>query len=116
MPALLLWGPDDPIFGDRYLDDLIDRLPHADVHRYEGAGHLVAEDRDYAAALLAWLGDNADRLGGSAAVSPRADAAAHVDRTRRRSGRSGAGSTSGGTIPTSRSSTCRLGDPEPPAA
>ena len=62
VPALLLWGPKDPIFGDRYLDDLIDRLPHADVHRFEGAGHLIAEDRPYADAVLTWLGDNAARL------------------------------------------------------
>ena len=62
VPALLLWGPKDPIFGDRYLDDLIDRLPHADVHRFEGAGHLLAEDRPYADAIVTWLGDNAGRL------------------------------------------------------
>ncbi|MET0843594.1 MAG: alpha/beta fold hydrolase [Mycetocola sp.] len=58
VPALMLWGPRDPIFSDRYLDDLIDRMPHADVHRFEGAGHLVAEDVDYASALLTWLGDS----------------------------------------------------------
>ncbi|WP_423924340.1 alpha/beta fold hydrolase [Frigoribacterium sp. 2-23] len=57
VPALMLWGPRDPIFSDRYLDDLVDRLPHADVHRFEGAGHLVAEDVDYAEAVLTWLGD-----------------------------------------------------------
>ncbi|MEB0267559.1 alpha/beta fold hydrolase [Cryobacterium sp. 10I5] len=57
VPALLLWGPTDPIFSDRYLDDLLDRLPGADVHRFEGAGHLVAEDVDYAAAALTWLAD-----------------------------------------------------------
>lgn len=55
LPALLLWGPEDPVFGDGYLDDLVDRLPRADVHRFEGAGHLVAEDRPYADAVLAWL-------------------------------------------------------------
>lgn len=55
VPTLMLWGPRDPIFSDRYLDDLIDRLPHADVHRFEGAGHLLAEDVDYAAAALTWL-------------------------------------------------------------
>ncbi|WP_442855775.1 alpha/beta fold hydrolase [Agrococcus sp. Marseille-P2731] len=55
VPALMLWGPGDPVFGDRYLDDLIDRLPHAAVHRFEGASHLVAEDRPYAPALLDWL-------------------------------------------------------------
>jgi acyl-coenzyme A synthetase/AMP-(fatty) acid ligase/pimeloyl-ACP methyl ester carboxylesterase len=44
VPALLLWGPGDPVFGDRYLRDLLARMPHADVHRYEGARHLVIED------------------------------------------------------------------------
>ncbi|NIJ05063.1 acyl-coenzyme A synthetase/AMP-(fatty) acid ligase/pimeloyl-ACP methyl ester carboxylesterase [Frigoribacterium faeni] len=57
VPSLMLWGPRDPIFGDRYLDDLVDRLPHADVHRFEGAGHMIAEDVDYADAVLTWLGD-----------------------------------------------------------
>nr|WP_209562093.1 alpha/beta fold hydrolase [Frigoribacterium sp. PvP032] len=57
VPSLMLWGPRDPIFGDRYLDDLVDRLPHADVHRFEGAGHMIAEEVDYAAAVLTWLGD-----------------------------------------------------------
>ncbi|GGH94472.1 acyl-CoA synthetase [Arthrobacter liuii] len=55
VPALMLWGPRDPIFSDRYLKDLITRLPHADVHRYEGAGHLVAEDRNIAPAVFHWL-------------------------------------------------------------
>ena len=64
VPALALWGPRDPIFSDRYLDDLVDRLPHADVHRFEGAGHLLAEDVDYAAAVLTWLGDRGTDLGG----------------------------------------------------
>lgn len=69
VPAVMLWGPRDPIFSDRYLDDLIDRLPHADVHRFEGAGHLIAEDVDYADALLTWLGDNAARVTTGAARS-----------------------------------------------
>ncbi|MBC7290823.1 MAG: alpha/beta fold hydrolase, partial [Actinotalea sp.] len=60
VPALLLWGPRDPVFGDRYLDDLIDRLPRADVHRFEAAGHLLAEDVDHAGATLTWLGDRLD--------------------------------------------------------
>lgn len=55
VPALMLWGPRDPIFSDRYLKDLLTRLPHAAVHRYEGAGHLVAEDRDIATAVFDWL-------------------------------------------------------------
>ncbi|MBG6212494.1 MULTISPECIES: alpha/beta fold hydrolase [unclassified Cryobacterium] len=57
VPTLLLWGPRDPIFNDRYLDDLLERMPHARVHRFEGAGHLLAEDADYSAAALLWLGD-----------------------------------------------------------
>lgn len=43
-PVLLCWGPRDPVFSDQYLRDLQYRLPHADVHRYEGASHLVSED------------------------------------------------------------------------
>jgi acyl-coenzyme A synthetase/AMP-(fatty) acid ligase/pimeloyl-ACP methyl ester carboxylesterase len=62
VPALLLWGPEDPIFSDRYLDDLVDRLPHARVHRFEGAGHLLAEDRPYADAILTWLSDDEWRV------------------------------------------------------
>ncbi len=55
VPALLLWGARDPVFSDRYLDDLIGRLPHARVHRFESAGHLVAEDVDWPPAVLGWL-------------------------------------------------------------
>jgi acyl-CoA synthetase (AMP-forming)/AMP-acid ligase II len=57
VPALMLWGPRDPIFSDRYLKDLISRLPDAKVHRFEGAGHLVAEDRDIAAPIFDWLAE-----------------------------------------------------------
>ncbi|MFS0703458.1 alpha/beta fold hydrolase [Cellulomonas sp. 179-A 9B4 NHS] len=74
VPALLLWGPSDPIFGDQYLDDLVDRLPHADVHRFEGAGHLVAEDVDYATAALDWLAGATTGSGIPAADAPPADA------------------------------------------
>ncbi|MCR2827759.1 alpha/beta fold hydrolase [Microbacterium sp. zg.Y909] len=80
VPALLLWGPADPIFSDRYLDDLVDRMPHADVHRFEGAGHLIAEDRPYADAILTWLGDNAARLTGDAGpAAPEPAGAAPAD-------------------------------------
>ncbi len=58
VPVLLLWGPGDPVFSDRYLVDLIDRLQHADVHRYEGARHLVTEDAPRAVDdLLDWVSD-----------------------------------------------------------
>ena len=52
----MLWGPRDPIFPTRYLDDLAERMPQADIHRFEGAGHMIAEDVDYAAVVLDWLG------------------------------------------------------------
>lgn len=55
VPALVVWGPRDPVFVGRFLDDLLDRLPQADVHRFEGAGHLVPEDADVAGAVLTWL-------------------------------------------------------------
>ncbi len=57
VPALLMWGPRDPVFLERYLDDLLRRLPHADVHRFEGAGHLLPEDVDVAGTVTDWLGD-----------------------------------------------------------
>lgn len=73
VPALMLWGPRDPIFGDRYLDDLVTRLPHADVHRFEGAGHMIAEERPFADALFAWLGERlGERRGGRPEARPGA--------------------------------------------
>lgn len=58
VPALLLWGPGDPVFGDRYLRDLLARMPHADVHRYEGARHLVIEDApELSGDLWQWIAD-----------------------------------------------------------
>jgi acyl-coenzyme A synthetase/AMP-(fatty) acid ligase/pimeloyl-ACP methyl ester carboxylesterase len=83
VPTLMLWGPRDPIFGDRYLDDLVDRMPHADVHRFEGAGHMVIEDAPVAESVLTWLADNRAALahaagsGSSPATgSSKADSAA----------------------------------------
>ncbi|WP_455833536.1 alpha/beta fold hydrolase [Pseudarthrobacter siccitolerans] len=74
VPALMLWGPRDPIFSDRYLKDLVNRLPHAEVHRFEGAGHLVAEDRNIAAPVFQWLAGNVD-----ASESATGDAEAPAD-------------------------------------
>ena len=53
-------GPADPVFSDRYLRDLVERIPHADVHRYEGASHLVTED---APALFDDLREWVEQLG-----------------------------------------------------
>jgi acyl-coenzyme A synthetase/AMP-(fatty) acid ligase/pimeloyl-ACP methyl ester carboxylesterase len=55
VPALLLWGPSDPVFSDIYLHDFEARLPSAEVHRFVGASHLVPEDADVAAAVFRWL-------------------------------------------------------------
>ncbi|MBW4701963.1 alpha/beta fold hydrolase [Micromonospora sp. RL09-050-HVF-A] len=55
IPTLLLWGPRDPVFGDVHLRDLRNRLPHARLHRFEGAGHLLPEDADVAGAVARWL-------------------------------------------------------------
>ncbi|WP_270263964.1 alpha/beta fold hydrolase [Kocuria marina] len=57
VPTLLLWGTNDPVFQQRYLEDLMRRAPHADVHRFEGAKHLLPEARDIAPAILTWLGE-----------------------------------------------------------
>ncbi len=58
VPALMFWGPRDPVFGERYLADLQDRLPQARLHRFEGASHLVTEDApQYADAVACWLRD-----------------------------------------------------------
>ncbi|MEI7453485.1 MAG: alpha/beta fold hydrolase [Actinomycetes bacterium] len=58
VPTLLLWGPGDPVFNDRYLADLQQRMPHAQVHRYEGARHLVIEDAPMLVEdFWMWLGD-----------------------------------------------------------
>lgn len=77
VPAVLLWGPHDPVFSDRYLDDLVRRLPHAHVHRYADAGHLVAEDADWTPAVLGWLDGevlpNAGAEGRADSSTPRVD-------------------------------------------
>jgi acyl-CoA synthetase (AMP-forming)/AMP-acid ligase II/pimeloyl-ACP methyl ester carboxylesterase len=71
VPVLLLWGPRDPVFSDLYLRDLIVRVPHAAVHRYEGASHLVVEDADVAGAVRAWVSDlsPADRVAAAAGAT-----------------------------------------------
>ena len=55
VPTLFAWGPRDVVFSDRYLRDLLDRVPHAAVHRFETASHLVWEDADVAGLVARWL-------------------------------------------------------------
>jgi len=56
VPVLLLWGPRDPVFLEEHLRDLQQRLPGADLHRYEKASHLLPEDApEYVDAVILWL-------------------------------------------------------------
>ncbi|WP_307807525.1 alpha/beta fold hydrolase [Naasia sp. SYSU D00948] len=55
VPSLILWGARDPVFRDRYLDDLAGRLRSPRIHRFPRAGHLVSEDVDLAGPILTWL-------------------------------------------------------------
>ncbi|MBG6225724.1 acyl-CoA synthetase (AMP-forming)/AMP-acid ligase II/pimeloyl-ACP methyl ester carboxylesterase [Arthrobacter sp. CAN_A2] len=89
VPVLMMWGPHDPIFSDPYLEDLARRLPHADVHRFERASHLVQEDADTASTAMQWLAGRS--VGHPAADSgvptrddvPAPDRAPHVPLGRR---------------------------------
>ena len=77
LPALLVWGPRDPVFSIRYLHDLRRRLPRADVQLYPHASHLVAEDAPQAATdVWDWIGVSvAPRLGSIDGWSPAGDGA-----------------------------------------
>lgn len=83
VPVLLAWGADDPVFSDRYCRDLLTRMPQADVHRYERAGHLVTEEAPEAIDdIIEWIG-HVLAAGGSAhseatANSPTATSSAGV--------------------------------------
>jgi acyl-CoA synthetase (AMP-forming)/AMP-acid ligase II/pimeloyl-ACP methyl ester carboxylesterase len=80
VPALLLWGPGDPVFSDRYLNDLMARLPQADVHRYEGARHLVSEDAPALVDdLLQWVDDLRIRDAASVVAAPGGSTAETTD-------------------------------------
>ncbi|WP_026532990.1 alpha/beta fold hydrolase [Arthrobacter sp. H41] len=75
VPSLMVWGPRDPIFTDTYLEDLTRRLPSADVHRFEDAGHLLQEDADVAGTIFRWLGERfptGSRKASTAASAPPA--------------------------------------------
>ena len=55
MPVLLAWGANDPVFNDDFAHDLAARMPHADLHRFARAGHLVVEEVDVAGLVDGWL-------------------------------------------------------------
>jgi pimeloyl-ACP methyl ester carboxylesterase len=47
VPCILIWGTQDPTFGDD-LADLRDLIPQADVQVFDNANHFVPEDRPLA--------------------------------------------------------------------
>lgn len=53
LPVRLIWGSEDRILPPRYAHWLHDKIPHAQLHWIEGAGHLLQEDTP--AQLLAHL-------------------------------------------------------------
>ncbi|MBO3141470.1 alpha/beta fold hydrolase [Dermatophilus congolensis] len=77
VPVLLLRGPKDSVFSEAHLRDLQARLPHADVHRYEGASHLVLEDAPRITEDIArWIETRVDQHG----ACINSDPAAHAGR------------------------------------
>jgi acyl-coenzyme A synthetase/AMP-(fatty) acid ligase/pimeloyl-ACP methyl ester carboxylesterase len=81
VPVLLAWGPADPVFSDLYLRDLLERIPHADVHRYEGASHLVTEDAPaFFTDVRAWVEQLPSRDEAAPAPAPGAAQAPDPDR------------------------------------
>jgi len=44
VPVLLLWGARDFVFDDAFLAEWRRRLPSAETHRFQDAGHYVLED------------------------------------------------------------------------
>ena len=80
VPALLLWGSSDPVFSDRYLHDLEQRLPRAETHRFAGARHYVPEEVDLAEAVSAWVGQLRDEPEVTAEEIERAPLWQHLER------------------------------------
>ncbi len=53
VPMLVCWGRRDFVFDDAFLAEWRTRMPHADVHAFPDAGHLVLEDaREQAIPLI----------------------------------------------------------------
>lgn len=58
-PTLVVWGAEDRFVAPSYGDILVERIPHAQLHRIPDAGHLVALERTaaYTDAVLRFLTD-----------------------------------------------------------
>ncbi|MFI0367419.1 alpha/beta fold hydrolase [Actinomadura sp. 1N219] len=44
LPVRLIWGREDRILPPQYAEWLHEKIPHAELHWIEGAGHLLQED------------------------------------------------------------------------
>lgn len=57
--TLVVWGAEDRFVAPSYGDIVVQRIPHAELHRIPGAGHLVALERTapYTDAVLRFLTD-----------------------------------------------------------
>ncbi|MEU9193164.1 alpha/beta fold hydrolase [Streptomyces hundungensis] len=44
IPVRILWGREDRIFPPEYAEWLHERVPHAELHWIDDAGHLLQED------------------------------------------------------------------------
>ena len=44
IPVFIGWGAKDFVFDDHFLAEWRRRVPHAEIHRFEDAGHYVLED------------------------------------------------------------------------
>jgi acyl-CoA synthetase (AMP-forming)/AMP-acid ligase II/pimeloyl-ACP methyl ester carboxylesterase len=48
VPVRLVWGGRDPVFDDTFADDLLQRMPGAQLHRLPRSGHLAVLDASIA--------------------------------------------------------------------
>ncbi|SMX89566.1 Acyl-CoA synthetase (AMP-forming)/AMP-acid ligase II [Brevibacterium iodinum ATCC 49514] len=109
-PALLVWGPKDPVFLERYLRDLRQRLPQADVHRFETASHLVSEDHEVPGLVLDWLSAQFDAPTTANTPTEAAPAKGSSERKGAAASATGAASARSGTPSSASGSTSDIAD------
>ena len=59
-PTLIAWGSSDPVFDDSFALDLAGRLPHAQLQRVRGIGHLSPIETDLAGTMRSWLEEHVE--------------------------------------------------------
>ena len=64
LPVRIIWGREDRILPPQYADWLHARIPHAELHWIEGAGHLLQEDAPGQLSAYLTAGFPPDRQGG----------------------------------------------------